>query len=212
MRVWICRWSAVAFAVVVASAGARAQVAPEPSVVTADLTGRNVVQAHVAVPRNQFVLGGMLRFALFDDLDLGARVGSGFVDGAEDYVYVGGDGRYALLGQQFGRGGPAFNLSFHGGLGVRSSESLTRWKLPVGFPAGLTFPLVRGALEIYTHPRLELGFQNVGDESDLALLLDFGAQWRTPGALLVLAAIRFGDGIFDEGDRGVFTLGVGAGF
>ncbi len=191
---------------------AHAQVAPEPSFVTAELYGSNLVQAHFSVPENQFVLGGILRFPLLDDFDLGARINVGFVDGGDDYVAIGGDGRYALVSEGFGARGPAFNLTFHGGVGVLTSDAVTLWRLPVGFPAGLTFPLVRGNLEIFTHPRLEFGFRNVGDESDLGLLVDVGGFWQTASVLGLIVAVRFGNGLFEEGNQGVFGLGVSARF
>lgn len=200
-------------ALLLASAAASAQVAPEPSMTTADLHGSYLVQAHLAVPEDQFLLGGMLRFPITEDLDLGARVGVGFVDGGEDYVWIGGDGRYALITQRFTGAGPTYNLTFHSGLGVVTGSGLTRWKIPVGFPTGLTFGLVSGSLEVYTHPRLELGFQSgAGDDSDLAVTIDLGGHWRTGSTLGVLAAVRFGDGIFDESDRGVFGAGISARF
>ena len=200
-------------ALLLASTAASAQVAPEPSMTTADLYGSHLIQAHFAVPQNQFLLGGMLRFPLTDDFDLGARAGVGFVEGSDDYVWIGGDGRYALIAQQLTGAGPSYNLTFHTGLGVVTGSGLTRWKIPVGFPTGLTFGLVRGSLEIYTHPRLELGFQSgAGDDSDLAVTIDLGGYWRTGSALGVIAAIRFGDGIFGEGDRGVFGAGISARF
>jgi hypothetical protein len=181
--------------------------------VTARLYGANQAQAYVAVPENEFLLGGHLRFAILDELDLGARAGVSFVDAADDYVFVGGDARYALIGQRFSRIGPTFSLSFHGGLGVRSQSGLTRWKVPLGFPTGLSFGLADGSLELYTHPRLELGFQSGGaDESDLGLAMDVGAFWQTGRVLGILAAVRFGNGIFNEPDDGVFALGVSARF
>ncbi len=89
---------------------------------------------------------------------------------------------------------------------------MTLWRLPVGFPAGLTFPLVRGNLEIFTHPRLEFGFRNVGDESDLGLLVDVGGFWQTGSVLGLIVDVRFGNGLFEEGNQGVFGLGVSARF
>lgn len=196
----------------VATTNAPAQVGPEPSLVTADLYGANVAQASLAVPKNQVLLGGMLRFPLFDDLDLGARAGVGFVDGGNDYVYVGGDARYGLIGQRLTGVGPSFNLTFHSGAGVQSASGLTRWKIPIGFPTGLTFPLVKGSLEIFTHPRLELGFQNLSEKSDAALTIDLGGYWLAGPVLGILADVRFGSGIFDEPDAGVFAVGVTARF
>lgn len=196
-----------------AAASAPAQVAPEPSMVSAHLHGVNQAQAYFALPKNEFLLGGHLRFAVLDELDLGARAGISFVDGADDYVFVGGDGRYALIGQRFSAVGPTFNLSLHGGLGVRSQSGLTRWKIPLGFPTGLTFGLADGSIEVFTHPRLELGFQSGGaDDSDLGLAVDVGAFWQTGAVLGILADIRFGNGIFDESDNAVFALGASARF
>lgn len=205
--------AAVAAVILGTSSSVRAQVATEPSMVTAHLYGANEVQAYFAVPENEFLLGGHIRFALANDLDLGGRAGVSFVDGADDYVFVGGDGRYALIGQRLSGAGPTFNLSFHGGLGVRSQSGLTRWKIPLGFPTGLTFGLVSGSLEVFTHPRLEIGFQNEGlDDSDLALAVDVGAFWQTGPVLGILAAVRFGNGIFNEPDTGVLAVGVSARF
>lgn len=210
MRAPSCVAAATLF---LATSGASAQVAPEPSMVTAELYGSSLVQAYFAVPENQFLLGAMLRFPLFDDFDLGARAGVGFVDGGEDHVFVGGDARYALIGQRLTAVGPTFNVTFHSGLGVLSASGLTRWKIPIGFPTGLTFPLVNGSVEIFTHPRLDVGFQNGGgDESDLAITIDVGGHWQAGDVLGLLVGVRFGDGIFDESDQGVFAFGVSARF
>ncbi|MBI4512622.1 MAG: hypothetical protein HY702_00790 [Gemmatimonadetes bacterium] len=195
---------------------ARAQVSAEPAFVGARIPDGSTAQAYTVFssrsPRDQFLFAGMLRFGVSQDVDIGGRAGVAVVGGGEDYVYAGAEARYGLVHERLTRAGLGFDLTLHGGLGVSSPGDLTRWKIPLGLPGGLTFPFVRGPLEIFAHPRLEVGLQNRGDREDVALVMDVGAYWQVGPVFGGLLDARVGDGVFDEGNRAMVGLSVSARF
>lgn len=195
---------------------ARAQVAPEPAFIGARIPDGNVAHAYIVLssrsPRDQYLLAGMLRFGVSGDVDIGGRAGIAVVDGAEDYVYAGVEGRYGLVRARLTRAGLGFDLTFHTGLGVSEPHDLTRWKIPLGLPGGLTFPFPGGSLELFAHPRLELALQNPGSTQDEALVMDLGAYWQLGPVFGALLDVRVGDGVFDERNRAMVGLSATARF
>ena len=129
----------------------QAQVVPEPAMLTARVPITETFQAYVAFPDNSFVMGGMIRFPITRDADLGGRAGLWIIDDASDTPFAGAD-----------------------------------------LPA--------------THAHAEDGENPSG--SDAALLLDVGALFPIAQSLGANVSIRFGDGLFDEGDQIVVGLGA----
>lgn len=181
-----------------------AQVVAEPALLTSGAATIETFQIYIAFPNNSFVLGGMIRFPVTAGVDIGGRAGLWAIDDASDTPYAGADLRYGLLSRALSSAG-ALNLSFNVGVGV-SEPGSTVWKIPLGFIAGLGFGPNGGTVELYGHPRVELGISSGVDESDTALLLDFGALFNILPPLAATAALRFGDGLFSEGDQAVFAL------
>ncbi|NIR45066.1 MAG: hypothetical protein GWN99_11820 [Gemmatimonadetes bacterium] len=182
------------------------QVVAEPAMLTAGIPAGETFLPYIAIPDNSFVLGGMIRFAVADDIDIGGRAGLWLIDDAKDTPFAGADLRYGLLGRRLSSGGGLFHLSFDVGLGV-SEPSATVWKFPVGFLAGIGFRLAGGDSEIFTFPRLELGVSSGDDSSDVALMLDLGGLFTITPRFGVMLDLRFGDGNFGEGDAVVVGLG-----
>ncbi len=181
-----------------------AQVVAERALLTPVAATSETFQIYIAFPENSFVLGGMIRFPVTSDVDIGGRAGLWAIDDVSDTPYAGADLRYGLLSRALSSAG-ALNLSFNVGIGV-SEPGPTVWKVPLGFIAGIGFGPKGETIELYGHPRVELGFSSGADASDSALLLDFGALFNISPPLAAMAALRFGDGVFDEGDHAVFAL------
>lgn len=175
------------------------QVVAEPSMLSAGVPGTESFQAHIAFPEDGLVLGGMIRFAVARDVDIGGRAGLWFIDGADDTPYAGADVRYGLLSRALTPGG-RLNLSFNVGLGV-SDPGPTVWKIPVGVLTGIGLGRGGRDVEIFVHPRVELGASTGDDDTDAALLLDIGGMFPISSPLNGMIDIRFGDGIFGEGDQ-----------
>jgi hypothetical protein len=166
-----------------------AQVVAEPALLTA------------GVPS----IGGMIRFPIADDVDIGGRAGVWFT-GAKDSPYVGADLRYGLFGRTFSDGGGLFNLTFATGIGL-SEPSSTVWKIPVGFIAGIGFRMAGGDSELFTHPRLEFGISSGDPSTDAALTLDVGGVFSVSERAGAVLDLRFGNGIFGETDNVVVVIG-----
>jgi hypothetical protein len=183
-------------------AGARdagGQVVAEPALLTAGIPTTEVFLPYIAFPENAYVFGGMLRFPVGDDVDIGGRAGLWLIDDSKDSPFVGGDLRYNLLSRPLSPGGGQLALSFDVGLGV-SDPGATVWKIPVGFIAGIGFVLAGGDSEIFVHPR--------EDSFDAALLLDVGGLFSITQSMGVLIDVRFGEGPYAEGDQVVLALGA----
>lgn len=185
----------------------QAQVVPEPAMLTARVPITETFQAYVAFPDNSFVMGGMIRFPITRDADLGGRAGLWIIDDASDTPFVGADLRYGLLGRPLKPGGGELSLALNFGVGV-SDPGRTTWKFPFGFIVGIDFGLGPGDAELFANPRLELGVRSNPSGSDAALLLDVGALFPIAQSLGANVSIRFGDGLFDEGDQIVVGLGA----
>jgi hypothetical protein len=188
------------------AASARAQVVAEPAFLTAGVPSGETFLPYLALPENALVLGGMLRFPVNDDVDIGGRAGLALVDNGEDTPFVGADVRYALLGRTL-EGGGLLHLSFDVGVGL-SDPGVTIWKVPLGFIAGVGFRLAGGDSEIFTHPRLEFGISSGDDSTDSALALDFGGVFTISPRLGFMVDFRFGNGVYEEGDQVVVGLGA----
>ncbi len=186
--------------------GAQGQVVAEPAMLTAGIPAGETLVPYIAFPENSFVLGGMVRFPVADDIDLGGRAGLWLIDNAKDTPFAGADLRYGLMSRPLSSGGGLFHLSFDVGLGV-SEPSATVWKFPIGFLAGIGFRLAGGDSEIFTFPRLELGVSSGDDRSDVALMLDLGGLFAITPRFGVMLDLRFGDGNFGEGDAVAVGLG-----
>ena len=191
------------------------QVVAEPAMLTAGIPAGETFLPYIAFPENSLVLGGMIRFPLTRDVDLGGRAGLWLIDDASDTPYAGVDLRYGLLARELSTGGGLLNVSFDFGLGL-SDPGPTVWKIPLGFLTGVGFQLAGGDSEIFASPRLELGIRTgegvpdvAEDNFDAALLLDVGGLFTITPALGAMIDLRFGNGIFLlEGDQVV--VGVGA--
>jgi hypothetical protein len=183
------------------------QVVAEPALLTAGIPTTEVFLPYVAFPENAYVFGGMLRFPVSDDVDIGGRAGLWLIDDAKDSPFVGGDLRYNLLSRPLSPGGGQLALSFDVGLGV-SDPGATVWKIPVGFIAGIGFVLAGGDSEIFVHPRFDLGLSSGEDSFDAALLLDVGGLFSITQSMGALIDVRFGEGPYGEGDQVVLALGV----
>jgi hypothetical protein len=186
---------------------ARAQVVAEPALLTAGIPTTEVFLPYVAFPKNAYVLGGMLRFPVSDDVDIGGRAGLWLIDGSRDTPFAGGDLRYNLLSRPLSPGGGQLALSFDVGVGV-SDPDATVWKIPVGFIAGIGFVLAGGDSEIFVHPRFDVGLSSGEDDLDAALLLDVGGLFSITRSMGVLIDVRFGQGPYEEGDQVVLGLGA----
>ncbi len=205
---WKTRRAGLAGVLVLLGAGsARGQAVAEPAFLTAGLPGEETFQPYLIFPENSVVLGGMIRLPVTDDVDVGGRAGLWLIDGADDTPFVGADVRYGLLARRLSPGGGQLALSFDVGLGV-SEPGPTVWKIPLGVLSGVGFRLAGGDSEIFAHPRVELGISSGQDSSDSALLLDLGGLFSVTPTLGVMIDVRFGDGLFNEGDQAV--IGVGA--
>ena len=112
-----------------------------------------------------------------------------------------------LLGRPLKPGGGELSLALNFGVGV-SDPGRTTWKFPFGFIVGIDFGLGPGDAELFANPRLELGVRSNPSGSDAALLLDVGALFPIAQSLGANVSIRFGDGLFDEGDQIVVGLGA----
>lgn len=182
------------------------QVVAEPSMLTPGLPGTESFRAYLAFPENSFLLGGMLRFAVARDVDIGGRAGLWLIDDTDDTPYAGVDVRYGLLSRALTPGG-RLNLSFAVGLGA-SDPGATVWKIPVGVLAGIGLGQGGRDVEIFAHPRVEIGLSTGADDTDAALVLDLGGMFPISPPLNALVDIRFGDGIFGEGDQLVVAVGT----
>lgn len=174
---------------------------------TAGIPAGETFLPYMAFPENSYVLGGMIRFPLADDIDIGGRAGLWLIDDASDTPYAGLDVRYALLARRLSTGGGLFNVSFDFGLGV-ADPGATVWRIPLGILTGIGFQLAGGDSEIFASPRVELGISTGPDDFDTALLLDVGGLFAITPTLGAMLDLRFGDGIFGEGDQVV--IGAGA--
>ena len=184
---------------------AGAQVVAEPAMLTAGVPSGETFAAYLAFPDNSFVIGGMIRIPVARDVDIGGRAGLWLLDGGEDKPYAGADLRYGLFSRPLSpEGGAQLSFTFDVGLGV-GDPGPTVWKLPVGFIAGVGFGMRGGDAEIFAHPRLELGLAGGGD-SDVELLFDLGGLFPITPIFGVMPVLRFGDGVFGEGDQIVFGL------
>lgn len=187
---------------------AAAQVVAEPALLTARVPDSEVFLPYIAFPSNSFVIGGMLRFPVATDIDIGGRAGLWLRDDGKDNPYAGADMRYELLSRSLDPGGGQLTLSFDVGLGV-SNPGPTVWKIPLGVIAGVGFKLAGGDSEVYANPRLEFGISSdSSDSTDSALLLDVGGLFTIKPTLGVITAVRFGDGVFLEGDKVVLAVGL----
>lgn len=199
--------AAAAFLFAMTPHRAAAQVAAEPAMLTAGVPSTETFQLHMAFPENAFVIGGMMRFPVERDVDIGGRAGLWFPRDGDTTPYVGGDLRYGLLSRPLTPRGGELNLSFAVGLGV-SDPGPTLWRIPVGFVTGLGFGIGGEAAEVFVHPRIDLGFATSGDTFDGALLLDFGGYFTISPPLGTMIDVRFGNGVFNEGDQVVVALGA----
>lgn len=184
-----------------------AQVVAEPALLTAGIPVSETFMPYVALPEDAVVLGGMLRFPVSEDVDIGGRAGLWLIDDHEDTPFAGGDVRYGLLSRPLTPGGGQLALSFDVGIGV-SDPGPTVWKIPLGFIAGIGFSLAGGDSEIFAHPRFDLGISSGEEDFDAALLLDVGGVFTITPLLGALIDVRFGKGPFEEGDRVVVALGA----
>lgn len=184
----------------------QAQAVAEPAMITAGIPAGETFLPYLAIPDNSFVVGGMIRFPVANDIDIGGRAGLWLIDDAKDTPFAGADLRYALMSRRLGGGG-LFHLGFNVGMGL-SEPSATVWKFPVGFLVGVGFRLAGGDSEIFTVPRLELGVSSGDDSTDAALVLDLGGLFTITPRFGVMLDLRFGDGNFGEGDAVVVGLGA----
>lgn len=199
-----------ALAVAVFAASSRhstAQVVAEPAILTAGIPASETFSAYLAFPEDAFVLGGMIRFPVATDVDLGGRAGLWFRENADDTPFAGADLRYGLLSRPLTPGGGQFLLAFDVGIGV-SEPGVTVWKIPLGFITGIGFVLAGGDSEIFVHPRAEMGLSSGEDDFDAALLLDVGGLFTIRPPLGAFIDVRFGEGPFGEGERVVVALGA----
>jgi hypothetical protein len=190
-----------------ASQNGLAQVVSEPAMLTAGVPSGETFLPYLAFPQNSYVIGGMIRFPIADDIDIGGRAGLWLIDDGSDTPFVGGDLRYGLMARELSPGGGLLNLSFDVGLGV-SEPGATVWKIPVGFLVGIGFKLAGGDSEIFTFPRFEFGISSGDDSSDSALLLDVGGVFTITQQVGAMIDLRFGNGVFGEGDKVVVGLGA----
>lgn len=187
------------------SGHAVAQVVAEPAMLTAGVPAGETFEAYVAFPDNSLAIGGMIRIPVARDVDIGGRAGLWLIDGGEDKPYAGADLRYGLFSRPLSPGGGGqLSFTFNVGLGV-GDPGPTVWKLPLGFIGGVGFGMRGGDAEIFAHPRLELGLAGGGD-SDVELMLDVGAVFPINPIFGLMPVLRFGDGVFGEGDQIVFGL------
>ncbi len=189
-----------------AGADARGQVVAEPALLPAGVPVSETFDLYVAFPENSYVLGGMIRFPVTVDVDIGGRAGLWLIDNADDTPFAGLDLRYALLSRPLSPGGGQLNLAFDVGVGV-SEPGPTVWKIPVGFIVGLGFQLAGGDSEVFVHPRFDLGVSSGADDFSAGLLLDVGGVFTIKPPLGVILDLRFGDGPFAEGDQVVIAVG-----
>jgi hypothetical protein len=204
------RSAAIALVGVAFFAGPRegaGQVVAEPALLTAGVPAAETFSLYLAFPEDSYVLGGMIRFPLSADVDVGGRAGLWIIDDGDDTPFVGADVRYGLLSRPLSPGGGQLSLTFDTGLGV-SEPGVTLWKIPVGVIAGIGFRLAGGDSEIFIHPRGELGISSGEDEFDSALVLDVGGIFTIQSPLAAFIDFRFGDGPFREGEKTVVALGV----
>jgi len=192
---------------VVGTRDASGQVVAEPALLTAGIPVTEVFLPYIAIPDRAVVVGGMLRFPIGDDVDIGGRAGLWVIDGAKDSPFAGGDLRYNLLSRPLSPGGGQLALSFDVGLGV-SDPGVTVWKIPVGFIAGIGFVLAGGDSEIFVHPRFDLALSSGEDSFDAELLLDVGGLFSITRSMGAMLDVRFGEGPYAEGDQVVLALGV----
>ncbi len=196
----------VGAALFIGGSDARAQVVAEPALLPAGVPAGETFDLYVAFPENSFVLGGMIRFPITVDADIGGRAGLWLIENADDTPFAGIDLRYALLSRPLAPGGGQLNLAFDVGVGV-SEPGPTVWKIPVGFIAGIGFVLAGGDSEGFVHPRFDLGVSSWDDDFSAGLLLDVGGIFTIRPPLGLIIDIRFGDGPFAEGDQVVVALG-----
>jgi len=184
-----------------------AQVVAEPAFLTAQVPDSEVLIPYIAFPQSSFVIGGMIRFPVTTDIDIGGRAGYWAINNSKDTPYAGADVRYALLERPLSSSGNAqLLLSFDAGLGL-SDPGPSVWKIPVGVIVGVGFDLAGGKSEVYANPRLEFGLSS-GASSDSAILLDVGGLFTIKQNIGAMIAIRFGEGIYFEGDKAVVGLGL----
>ena len=184
-----------------------AQVVAEPALLTAGIPEEETLIVYASLAENSYVLGGMIRFPVGFEVDVGGRAGLWLVDDTDDTPFAGVDARYGLLARPLTPGGGQFNLSFDVGLGVSDARA-TVWKIPIGFITGFSFRLAGGASEIFIHPRVDLGVSSGEDKFDAALLLDLGGVFALAPSAGAVVGFRFGKGVFDEGKQAVVTLGA----
>ncbi len=184
-----------------------AQVVAEPALIPAGVPATETLDLYVVFPENSFVIGGMMRFPVAIDVDIGARAGLWLIDGSDDTPFAGADIRYGLFSRRLTPGGGQLNLSFDVGIGV-SDPGPTVWKIPIGFIAGIGFVLAGGDSEIFVHPRFDLGISSGEDDFDANLLLDAGGIFTIAPPLGAIIAVRFGDGVFAEGDDVAVAIGA----
>jgi hypothetical protein len=184
-----------------------AQVVAEPAMLTAGIPSGETLLAYVAIPDNGFVLGGMIRFPISGEVDIGGRAGLWLIDGGKDTPFAGVDLRYGLMARTLSDGGGLLNLSFDVGIGV-SEPGSTVWKVPLGFIAGIGFKLAGGDSEIFTYPRFEFGISSGSPSTDTALVLDLGGVFTITPSLGAMLDFRFGNGVYGEGDSVVIGLGA----
>lgn len=185
---------------------ATAQVVAEPALLTAGIAISETFMPYVAFPRHAVVLGGMLRFPVSEDVDVGGRAGLWLIDDDDDTPYAGADVRYGLLARPLTPGGGQLSLSFDVGIGV-SDPGPTMWRIPLGFIAGIGFSLAGGDSEIFAHPRFDLGISSGEEDFDTGLLLDVGGVFSITPLLGAIIDFRFGEGPFDDSDGVVVALG-----
>lgn len=187
--------------------GVYGQVVAEPALLTAGIPTSEVFLPYLAFPDNSYVLGGMIRFPVNEDVDIGGRAGLWIIDDSKDTPFAGADVRWGLFSRPLSPGGGQLALSFDVGLGV-SDPGATIWKVPVGFIAGIGFILAGGDSEIFVHPRFDLGISSGEDDFDPALLLDVGGLFSITPTMGAMLDFRFGEGPFGEGDQVVVALGL----
>lgn len=187
--------------------GGAGQVVAEPALLTAGVPSAETFSLYLALPEDSYVLGGMIRFPVASDVDVGGRAGLWIIDDGDDTPFAGADVRYGLLSRPLSPGGGQLSLTFHTGLGV-SEPGVTLWKIPIGVIAGIGFRLAGGDSEVFVHPRGELGISSGDDDFDSALVLDVGGIVTIQPPLAAFIDLRFGDGPFSEGEKTVVALGV----
>ena len=74
-----------------------AQVVAEPALLTAGIPEEETLIVYASLAENSYVLGGMIRFPVGFEVDVGGRAGLWLVDDTDDTPFAGVDARYGLL-------------------------------------------------------------------------------------------------------------------